>query len=237
MATPRARSIGNLSGIPGWRRVPSAELSTVPWNALCLVQVRDQFGPRETGTGWLAAPHTVVTAAHVVADALSAPGFAVRLTFPFTAPVDAIECIVHESHGKASGSPFDPFDIAALRVDIAGASSLGRESLTAADGRVEIGGFPEQEAGALVTHVAPMKRLDGVVRLHPLDTAGGHSGAPVFSRAEAGSTAVIATHIGNFNTNPAPALGQWNVALLMRRELQDFIETRVREWTTGGQLR
>jgi hypothetical protein len=156
----------------------------------------------------------------------------VSLTFPSTGTiVHAIECVVHESYGKSLTSPYDPFDIAAFRVDIDAPAALTRSQLTATDGRVEVAGFPEREAGVLVTHEAPMKRLDDLILLHKVDTLSGHSGAPAFDRGRAGSAAVIGLHVGNFNSNPYSSLGQWNVALLIRPQLQDFIEARIAAWS------
>lgn len=234
MANARPQSIGSLDGTPAWRRVPPHELTTAPWSGLCFVQVSDQFGPRETGTGWLAGRRTVITAAHVVAPARSTPGFSVRVTFPFNAvSAAASESAVHEQYGKSPGPHYDAFDIAALRVDVPGVAPLKRDRLGDTDGPVEVAGFPDLEAGALVTQVAPMKRLDDVILLHKVDTWTGHSGAPVVGRGGASSEIVVATHVGNFNSNPYSSLGRWNVALLIRGALDDFIEAHVAAW--GGE--
>jgi hypothetical protein len=110
-------SIRDPNGAPAWQNVPLTDLIKSPWNALCVVEVVIDFAVSAAGTGWLAGSSTVVTAAHVVAEAKARPDVSVRVIYASGhRTAKAIACEIHPEYRTSSGTPYAPFDVAALRL-------------------------------------------------------------------------------------------------------------------------
>jgi glutamyl endopeptidase len=216
---------------PRWHVVEPAKLVMAPWSSICAISITQGGSVQLAGTGWLAGPETVITAAHVIAGVSRGNGdLGYEVKFPgITAAVRALDAHFHERYRGDVNSLFDPFDIAALRIAPSGLASLPIADNIPADTVVEVAGYPIIEQGRLVTHESRALRLtDGIV-LHKADTKEGHSGAPVLITHEPGeSRAVIALHIHGFKANPdEPRFPSHNVALAIETELAAFVRAHL----------
>lgn len=215
---------------PRWRPVPEAELGRMPWAALCAIQVVQDGALQSAGTGWLAGPRTVITAAHVIAGATRGnKGLRFRVTFPSgDAVIEALDAHMHDNYVGDTNLLFDAFDIAALRIPPVERTALAIAGGLEADTQVEVAGFPASADGKLVTHQGNAHRLDPQVVLHKADTREGHSGAPVLLADADGRHAVAALHIHGFLANPNDEqFPRHNVALALREDLVAFIRAHL----------
>lgn len=216
---------------PRWHAVEQARLAMAPWSSICAISITQGGSVQLAGTGWLAGPETVITAAHVIAgvsrgnDSL---GYEVK--FPgISAAFTALDARYHERYRGNANSLFDTFDIAALRIAPPGLAGLAIADNVPADAFVEVAGYPSIEQGRLVTHESRALRLSDGVVLHEADTKEGHSGAPVLiTRGSGESRAVIALHIHGFKANPDESrFPSHNVALAIESELAAFVRAHL----------
>lgn len=225
------QAMADALGTPAWRPVDTALLSTQPWASICAISVVAGDHIDLAGTGWLAGPSTVITAAHVVANAVrgnGAIGFQVR--FPGNGITStALDAHFHDKYRGDPAEFFDPFDIAALRIADPGLPSLAMAGPGSAADAVEVAGYPPAEEGRLVLDTGSVQRLAGGVILHTADTHEGHSGAPVLVRAGADQQRVaLALHVQGYRGNPEAArFPQHNVALALENELADFVRAHL----------
>lgn len=84
-------------------------------------------------------------------------------------------------------------------------------------------GFPEREKGRLVESSGNTEQ-NGVFLLHKADTEVGHSGGPVFDGANGADQQVIALHVAGYDPD-------YNRALLLRQDLQDFVNSTMVQWS------
>lgn len=217
---------------PRWRQIVDEDLRTAPWASICAVGIVDHGRVRPAGTGWLAGPTTVITAAHVVTELGGSAGdLGLQVSFPAAAaPVDVTDIHVHELYRGDIDSRFDPFDIAALRIERVEHAPLPIASALPSDATVEVPGYPFLAGGSLVTHEATAVLPDGSgLLLHQADTKDGHSGAPVLlSGGSPVQRAVIALHIHGFKANPfAAQFPAHNVALVIDEEMNAFVRAHL----------
>ena len=216
---------------PRWHRVEDAKLTISPWASLCAVRVTEGGVVRLAGTGWLAGPATVITAAHVVAGGTRGNGDrSFEVKFPGPGPaIPAHDAHVHERYRGDVTAPFDPFDVAALRIAPPGLDRLPIVDGAPTEASVEVAGYPQLEQGVLVTHQGRAFRPDDRLVLHNVDTKEGHSGAPVLLAGPARrDRVVIALHIHGFAANPFKHdFPDQNVALAIEHEIAAFIHAHV----------
>lgn len=214
---------------PQWHVVEPEKLAMAPWSLIGAISIVQEGSAQLAGTGWLAGPETVITAAHVIARASRANGdlhYVVK--FPgIPAEITALDARFHEKYHGDANSLFDPFDIAALRIAPLELVGLPIADSVPPDTVIEVAGYPSREQGRLVTHESRAVRLSDGVVLHKADTKDGHSGAPVLQGAGE-HRAVIALHIHGFKANPeASRFPDHNVALAIEGELAAFIRAHL----------
>jgi glutamyl endopeptidase len=217
---------------PRWRTLVDEDLSSPPWASICAISIVHGERAQLAGTGWLAGPTTVITAAHVIgASSKAGSDFGLQLKFPTArASVDVIAAHVHEHYRGDIESRFDPFDIAALRIDPVELTALRIAEALPPAATVEVPGYPSSEEGRLVTHEArAIRPEDGRLVLHQAHTKEGHSGAPVLlSGLPPADRSVIALHVHGFQANPFESqFPAHNVALVMTEEMILFIQAHM----------
>jgi len=220
-----------LGFTPRWQFVDAALFADAPWSGICAVYATEGGRSTFAGTGWLAGPATVVTAAHVIAGAARGngdAGFAVR--FPGeVAAVAVLDALYHPDYQGRPGDLFDPFDVGVLRIADGGRAPLAIDGRLAPSS-VDVPGYPAAAEGRLVVDGRDaVPRPHGLV-LHGADTAVGHSGAPVLASAAPGQArSVVALHIQGYAGNPdAVSFPQHNLALAIVDAIADFIDAHRR---------
>jgi hypothetical protein len=217
---------------PRWQPVQAAMLAMLPWSSICAISITRADSTELAGTGWLAGPATVITAAHVIASASHGNGdLGFQVRFPGTGLVStALDAHFHDRYRGDPGDLFDPFDIAALRIEDPGLPALPIVQPVPALDSVEVAGYPGMAHGTLVTHSAGAVRLANGLVLHTADTKDGHSGAPVLATAGPGQErVVVALHVQGYEGNPeAGSFPEHNVALALEKALADFVRVHLR---------
>ncbi|WP_294930341.1 trypsin-like peptidase domain-containing protein [uncultured Paracoccus sp.] len=204
-------------------RVKVPDTALIPWRCICHLQIIFENGSQGYGTGWLAGPHTVVTAAHCLCDPRTGLRAAeVRVTPGRDGGIGPYGQFVSEDFATAPGWPDDA----------AGACDIGAVSLQAhatgmfgdgvgerlgyfgfahfPDARLDMllvnnSGYPFEAAKPFATQWFNGGRIRGVERDHVtymIDTEGGQSGSPVFFYdADADQRLVIAVHCVGYYPN------------------------------------
>ncbi len=187
--------------------VPGSELGAMPYASICRI-----WSDTSEGSGFVAGPGLVLTAAHVLHNALSRTvTFADGLEFT----VGSDSFAIHPSY-QSEG---DRFDIAAIRLDphaLAGRQPIA--ILTASDelterSECEVAGYAAGFATMVRHRVSGARNAEGefAVRTsggqvhHRIDTSRGQSGAPILVRPGNGSGtfAAIGVHTyGKGNMKP-----------------------------------
>ena len=216
-------SIEDIIGVPDWTTVSVGQLQQTPWRSICAVVISSSGQPVARGTGWLAGPRTVITAAHVIAAVAPGAGRSAAVTFPATGTIATTQSLeAHASFGGGTG--VDVFDIAALHFPTDLGPPLSPFAFGLSSTTVIVAGFPFGPTDDFKTDSkdAVKSVLFPDLLLHRCDTLGGHSGSPVVIAD--GSGRVIGLHVHEDDANPDPGTGSRNVALLMRAELIAFIQ-------------
>lgn len=205
-------------------RVRIANTTVPPWNGICQLNITSRTGQRFTGTGWLIAPRTIITAGHCV-YLHGAGGWAASIevsagrngtSFPFgrirSTTFRALTawtrdrnrnydygCIILPSAPRMSGRLPFCFNFAAL-----GDAAIRARALN-------LSGYPGDKGGTTQWfHARGAKSLTPHTITYDIDTAGGQSGSPVWQLANGVRTAVgIHTNgspLGNSATRITPAV-------------------------------
>jgi V8-like Glu-specific endopeptidase len=211
-------------GTPSWKKVPTDQLSRLPYSAIGRVRVlRDGF-EIERGTCWLAGDNTAITAAHVV-DSWGKP--TVRVLVDLTGESDSAvsDIFIPISYGESS-LPYDPWDVALLHLQSRARPRLARRTLKGSTAHVV--GFPFTHPATMVESHGIAVVPDAILLLHRADTSGGHSGAPVLNQSGA---LTLGVHVSGFNGNPYKSqYSRYNTALLLRSEINLMIEEYIVTW-------
>lgn len=204
-------------------RVKIPDTALIPWRCICHLQIIFENGTQGYGTGWLAGPHTVITAAHCLWDPRSQLRAAeVRVTPGRNGGIGPYGQFVSEDFAVAPGWPDDPAsacDIGAISLK-SHASGLFHEGVGERLGYFGFAHFPNEKLDMLLVNNAgyPFEaakpfatqwfnggRIRGVEAGHVtymIDTEGGQSGSPVFFYdADADQRLVIAVHCVGYYPN------------------------------------
>jgi V8-like Glu-specific endopeptidase len=211
-------------GTPSWKKVPINQLSRLPYGAIGRVRVLRNGHEIERGTCWLAGGNTAITAAHVV-DSWGKP--TVRVLVDLTGESDSAvsEVFIPVSYGESS-LPYDPWDIAVLRLQPRARLRLARGTLEASAACVV--GFPFTHPAMMVESHGIAVVPDAILLLHRADTTSGHSGAPVLDKSGA---SILGVHVSGLNGNPYKSqYSRYNTALLLRSEINLMIDEYTTTW-------
>lgn len=228
LAQDGAQDVVTPSGF-AWAPVPPAMWQRLPYAAIGRLELYDQSGLFGAGTAWLVGRGTAVTAAHNFRPPGGGATREVRISFPAAGRyVLASDARIHPQF-RGQGAAADPWDVACVQLP-----ALELPALSLNDPGpppaipAEVPGFPNGQS-VMVSHVARAFRAHGQLMVHSVDTATGHSGAPMLDpRAPASA---IAIHVGGFASNPfASRFRSANTALPMRPALVAFIQDHLNHW-------
>lgn len=222
---------------PGWLEVSDAQLSVLPWSSIARIDIFDEGLAVSRGTGWLVSPCTLVTAAHVV-DAWRGAAGRHEIVVEFRRlgrEFRPMEIRLHDAFVAGAGEYYDPLDVAAIRIEDTGLDPLPISSPQAGSARVELAGFPrfDRWADSYVTQHGTMIRPDEDenILLYPIDSKGGHSGAPIVVDAGTSSAVAIGIHVWPFEGNPySDRYPRHNVGLALNRPMVEFLEGCISDW-------
>ena len=211
---PPPAGIGLESVIGPDDRVMVPDTATVPWRCICHLQMTYENGRTAFGTGWLAGPDTVITAAHCVWDPLAnVKAVDIRVTPGRNSSLGPYGQFICDKFDVMEGWPDDrSLDIAAIKLPRDNAmfrmgvgTRLGYFGF--ADFRpekldmllVNNVGYPLEAAKPFATQWFNGGRIEDVEEGHltyMIDTEGGQSGSPIFFYDTAtGERLVVAVHV------------------------------------------
>lgn len=203
-AEPSARIKDIIWDDDGDARRQVSDATRAPYSSICLIHAYANVGDAQAvlaGTGWLAGPDLVVTAAHVVYDpqhvrgATGARAGVVQMWFGFNDdPVppygDAISTKIFIPRAYRDTLAAD-HDIAVIRLEQRIGDGLEwfepqtPPAQALKENTVSIAGYPGERDKRFKLYEAEKRILDvSETRLyHNIDTTAGQSGAPVFSKS------------------------------------------------------
>ncbi|WP_334184815.1 trypsin-like serine peptidase [Novosphingobium sp.] len=212
-----------------WKAVPFQALHQLPFATVGRLELYDQGGLFGAGTAWLAGHATAVTAAHNFRPPGGGAIKQVRLLFPtLTQAIVAQDARIHPQY-RGMGAIADPWDVACVRLQPLNLPLLAiNDPGPPAALSAYVTGFPNGQSN-LVSHTAKAFRAHDTLMVHSIDTATGHSGAPMILVGAPASA--IAIHVGGFASNPfAAKFPSANTALPLRPALVAFIQQHIDQW-------
>lgn len=183
-----------------------------PWRCVCMLRATAADGSLWFGSGWLAGPRLVVTAGHVVhiaarggwvreievipgADGAGRPfGSAISRRFRSVSG-----WVRDQDPGLDYGAILLPPDAAfGAHLGYFGIASLDDGDL--AGNTVQLSGYPaDKPTGTNWHHAREIQRVEPKILYYDIDTAGGQSGAPVWTEL-GGNRYVVGIHSGGHVT-------------------------------------
>jgi glutamyl endopeptidase len=181
MATGNSAISGfDLLKAPYDRRQAIQHPDAPPYRRICKLELFYRSTARQEGTGWLAAPRVIVTAAHLVASRFYGAALAARARFPDgTVEVRNPKAFLANTGWHEKGAM--DYDIGAimLRDPISDPLAWRAASPTELLRRLhEIAGFP-RGSGILVAHSGALVPSGGRQVFYDIDTEDGQSGSPI----------------------------------------------------------
>jgi glutamyl endopeptidase len=175
------------------RRKQILETDLAPWRMICSLEIVSAHGLQYVGTGWFAAPRTVITAGHCVFDPVELGGWATQIGVVVGRNGD-------DSLGESISKHFsttdrwkeaqDPdFDYAAIHLNENLGTSVGSFGMGVLpdaelnERLVNVSGYPVQpgEGRYQYFHSNRVKGLTARRLFYDIDTMGGQSGSPVWA--------------------------------------------------------
>lgn len=219
----------------GRRPLSREEAAKYPGRAICLLQIKGQNGQMAVGTGWLAEPRLVITAAHNVFNPDALGGYAHSITVipgcwrgqSAAAPLAATRVFVTDSWRQNQSSAEDIAGIA-LSNDIG--TSLGYFAYTSTGGgnfeairRVTICGFPIEDPTVAYVHSDEIAAISPEAVWYKVDTSHGQSGSPVWVDVPGQAVRqVIAVHTRDESLAP-PSVGEANHGVRITQRFASLI--------------
>jgi V8-like Glu-specific endopeptidase len=200
-------------------RVMIPDPATIPWRCICHLEVIFGNGVKGYGTGWLAGPETVITAAHCVWDPRTGDKAAeIRITPGRNGSMGPYGQFVSCEYEVMPGWP-DAADLAAIHVGSEepgifahglgepigyfGVAAFSKEKLEML--LVNTSGYPLEAAKPFATQWFNGGRIKSVEDNHityMIDTEGGQSGSPIFFYdKETQERLVVAIHTTGYYPN------------------------------------
>ena len=199
------------------RRKQILETELTPWRMICSLEIIGENGLELIGTGWFAAPRTVITAGHCVFDPVELGGWA-RTIRVIPGRDDADEPF--KSADSASFSTTDrwleaqdaDFDYAAIHLGTDLGQSVGTFGIgVLPDGElmdrlVNVSGYPVSPGNGRQRyfHANRVKALTSRRLFYDVDTLGGQSGSPVWAYLD-GSDKPVVVGIHAYGVGGVPA--------------------------------
>ena len=227
------------------RRKQILETELLPWRMLCSLEIESANGLQYIGTGWFAAPRTIITAGHCVHDELELGGWARRIT---VIPGRNGEEVA--PFGRTVSSRFSTtdrwlevrdadFDYAAIHLDEDLGTQTGVFSLAVLpeselqNRLVNVAGYPVSPGNGRFQyfHANRVKAVTARRVFYDVDTMGGQSGSPVWAYLDdSESPSVVGIHAYGVGGVPS---GVNVVANSGPRILPEVLEL-IRTWIQQG---
>ncbi|UHD16362.1 trypsin-like serine peptidase [Thiocapsa bogorovii] len=202
------------------RRKQILETELTPWRMICALEITSQNGSTYTGTGWFAAPRTVITAGHCVFDPVELGGWAKSIkVIPGRDDDD-------EPFGSAKSARFSTtdtwlatqaeapdFDYAAIHLDADLGSKVGTFGIGVlpdaelSSRLVNVSGYPVSPGNGRQQyfHANRVKAVTPRRVFYDVDTIGGQSGSPVWAYLDGNSEVPTVVAIHAYGVGGVPA--------------------------------
>lgn len=219
MGPPLNAGLENVIGADDRVMVP--DTATIPWRCICHLEVIFNNGAKGYGTGWLAGPHTVITAAHCVEDPRSkAKAVEIRVTPGRNGglgPYSQFTTSAYETRKDWLKKKTPDLDVAAIGLPNEGVfadgvgTRLGYFGVAAFTDKelnmllVNTSGYPVEARKPFATQWFNAGRVKDVRKDHityMIDTEGGQSGGPIFFyHQQSEQRVVVAIHTTGYYPN------------------------------------
>lgn len=199
------------------RRKQILETDLPPWKIICSLDIVSQSGLEYVGTGWFAAPRTLITAGHCVFDPIELGGWAKEITVMPGRNGDAML-------GKARTTAFSTtdrwlkaqdrdYDYAAIHIGEDLGTATGAFGLAVlpdaelAERLVNVSGYPLRpgEGKFQYFHANRIKAVTARRVFYDIDTMAGQSGSPVWAYLDADTTKPVVVGIHAYGVGGTPA--------------------------------
>lgn len=199
------------------RRKQILETDLTPWRMICSLAIVSQNGLGYVGTGWLAAPRTVITAGHCVFDPIELGAWARTIrVMPgrngSEEPFEAVDSASFSTTDRWLEAQDPDFDYAAIhlgsnlgtKVGTFGIAVLPDKDLV--DRLVNVSGYPVSPGNGELQyfHANRVKALTPRRLFYDIDTIGGQSGSPVWAYLD-GSESPVVVGIHAYGVGGVPA--------------------------------
>jgi len=226
------------------RRKQILETDLTPWRMICSLEIVGQNGLNYIGTGWLAAPRTVVTAGHCVFDPGELGGWAQSIKVVpgrngSDKPLDIVESSSFSTTDRWQASQDPDFDYAAIHLDKDLGTKLGTFGMAVlpdadlTNRLVNVSGYPVSPGNGELQyfHANRVNAITGRRLFYDIDTIGGQSGSPVWAYLDGSDDpVVVAIHAYGLGGVPANLHVRANSG---PRILVDVLEV-IKEWIKRG---
>jgi glutamyl endopeptidase len=173
------------------RRVEISRPESYPWRMICSLEMTSSSGNNYLGTGWIAGPSLVITAAHCIFDKSDGGWITSVKIFPGRSEETSPETFFTSTNFRAPKKWVDDenenFDYAAIILDEDIGSGLGYFSIACQsddslkNSMVNISGYPGSRAGEIQLHHANrILKVSSSKIYYDVDTEGGQSGSPIW---------------------------------------------------------
>lgn len=205
------------------RRKQILETDLTPWRMICSLEIVSQNGLSYVGTGWFAAPRTVITAGHCVFDPLELGGWARSIkVIPgrdgIEEPFGAVDSTSFSTTDRWLEAQDPDFDYAAIHLGADLGLKIGTFGLAVlpdadlVDRLVNVSGYPVSPGNGQLQyfHANRVKALTGRRLFYDVDTLGGQSGSPVWAYFDGSESPVVvgihAYGVGGVPFNSGPRI-------------------------------
>ncbi|HYU80324.1 MAG TPA: trypsin-like peptidase domain-containing protein [Vicinamibacterales bacterium] len=192
-----------LSDVDCRKQILETELT--PWRMIASLEITSQHGLAYIGTGWFAAPRTLITAGHCVFDPVELGGWAREISVlpgrngdePPAFPAAASMRFSTTDRWLEAQEP--DFDYAAIPLDTDLGSKVGTFGIGVlpdnelSDRLVNVSGYPVTpgDGKSQYFHANRIKALTTRRLFYDIDTMGGQSGSPVWAYVDDTTTPIV----------------------------------------------
>jgi V8-like Glu-specific endopeptidase len=200
------------------RRKQIVETELAPWRMICALEITSQSGSTYLGTGWFAAPRTVITAGHCVFDPIELGGWAKSIKLipgrdDDEEPFGSTESLRFSTTDTWLASQDPDFDYAAIYLDTDLGAKVGTFGIAVlpdaelANRLVNVSGYPVSPGNGRQQyfHANRVKAVTARRLFYDVDTIGGQSGSPVWAYLDDHSDVPTVVAIHAYGIGGAPA--------------------------------